>query len=309
MKMQQIKRRGCFGWFDRTFPAIVRRYPGIALRIKALEEVALDCWVAGKMRARVDALSRNRGNIFSMVEIETHNRCNGLCGFCPVNAKSDPRPYLRMSDNMFFDIIRQLAECNYSGRLSIFSNNEPLLDKRIVDFYRYAREKLPGARLALFTNGTLMDRAKLDSLCALVDLLVIDNYSIDGSLNDQVADLAAFMQQSPERYQQVEINIIRTDAFRDNRAGTAPNGMRGVGLRASCLLPFIQCVIRPDGKLSLCCEDALGRYTMGDLTQNSLLDIWGGPEYERIRVQIRKGRHTLPLCKGCNSYWSLDFVR
>jgi len=306
MIIRQVKRTGAFGWLDQHFPAMVRRYPQVALKIKAAEDLLYDRWVMRKMQSRVVALAEEHERLFSLVEIETINRCNGQCGFCPVNAKLDPRPFHRMSDEMFAEIIRQLSEMKYSGRLSIFSNNEPLMDKRIVDFYRHARASLPAACLALITNGSLMTLDKLDDLCAIVDSLIIDNYSPDGTLNKTIAGLIEHMKHEPDRYEKVEVNIIRSDAFRGNRAGTAPNSGRGAKVKAPCLLPFIQCVIRPDGKVSLCCEDALGYYTMGDLAQKSLRDIWHGPEYERIRAQIKKGRNTLPLCNVCNSYWSLD---
>lgn len=98
------------------------------------------------------------------IEIETVNRCNGKCSFCPVNANEPQREYAKMSTELFYKIIQELVDMNYTGMLSIYSNNEPFLDERIVDFYKYAREKLLGARLNLYTNGTLMSLDKFKEI-------------------------------------------------------------------------------------------------------------------------------------------------
>lgn len=82
-------------------------------------------------------ISLERIPLFSSIEIETMNRCNGKCTFCPVNHDIDPRKFSRMSEPLFQKIIDELKTLNYSGRLALYSNNEPFLDVRIEDFARY----------------------------------------------------------------------------------------------------------------------------------------------------------------------------
>jgi MoaA/NifB/PqqE/SkfB family radical SAM enzyme len=83
------------------------------------------------------------------IEIETINRCNSTCNFCPVNRFSDPRSLTRMPETLFHKIIDDLAAHDFSGNLSLFSNNEPFLDKRIFDFAAYARVTLPRAIISI----------------------------------------------------------------------------------------------------------------------------------------------------------------
>ena len=40
---------------------------------------------------------------------------------------------------------------------------------------------------------------------------------------------------------------------------------------ATCVLPFKQMIIKPDGKVSLCYSDSLGKNILGDLTKNSVV--------------------------------------
>lgn len=98
--------------------------------------------------------------LFSSVELEVINRCNGECPFCPVNRHEDPRKLKKMDTELFEKIINELSELDYSGRLALHSNNEPFLDARIIDFARYAHEKLPHAFIYMFTNGTLLTLEK-----------------------------------------------------------------------------------------------------------------------------------------------------
>lgn len=130
--------------------------------------------------------------LFSHIELETINRCNGNCSFCPVNRKDDPRKKAVMTRELFEKIVGQLAEMNYRGRFSTFSNNEPLLDERLIDFNRYAREKLPYARMHLFTNGTLLTIEKFIALTEVLDELIIDNYQQELKLIKPCVEISSY---------------------------------------------------------------------------------------------------------------------
>ncbi|MBI3007947.1 MAG: SPASM domain-containing protein [Candidatus Omnitrophica bacterium] len=84
------------------------------------------------------------------------------------------------------------------------------------------------------------------------------------------------------------------------RAGEAKNRTTIQPLAISCLLPFTQMVIRPDGKVSLCCADALGKVTLGDVTKDRIIDIWRSDTYKEIRRLILKSRRNMALCSGCD---------
>lgn len=60
-------------------------------------------------------------------------------------------------------------------------------------------------------------------------------------------------------------------------------------------------VIRPDGKLSFCCNDAYGKYTMADLNKVTLLEAWYSPRYVEARRRLRKGRKEIKICRYCDT--------
>ena len=86
------------------------------------------------------------------IEIETINRCNSDCSFCPVNVHDDPRELVRMSDQLFEKIVKDLANINYKGLIALFGNNDPLLDNSLVERCEYLKKSLPKAYVYIYTN-------------------------------------------------------------------------------------------------------------------------------------------------------------
>ena len=78
-----------------------------------------------------------------IVNLETINRCNSTCAFCTANVHAEKRPYQKMEEQLFYRIIDQLKEWGYKGHLTLYGNNEPWLDTRIVEFHQYCRKQLP----------------------------------------------------------------------------------------------------------------------------------------------------------------------
>lgn len=239
--------------------------------------------------------------LFSSVELEVINRCNGECPFCPVNRHDDPRKLKKMDTELFKKIINELSELDYSGRLALHSNNEPFLDTRIIEFARYAREKLPHAFIYMYTNGTLLTLEKFTEIIPYLNRMIIDNYNDDLKLHENIKEINIYCKQNRNLDKKVEIHVRKIHEVLNTRGGQSPNNSRRETLDMSCTLPYKQMVIRPDGKTSLCCNDAYGKYTMADLTRMTVKEAWYSPQYRGIRKQLRNGRKYVRLCKYCDT--------
>ena len=246
---------------------------------------------------------------FQSIEIETINRCNGKCSFCPINIYDDSRPYTKMKTKLFESIIDQLSMMNYRGRVSLFSNNEPLLDKRIVNFAEYTYEHLPEACKIIYTNGTLLNRDIFKNLVKYLDILCIDVYfddDIRDVITNELIEVFTLCQASEHLKNTVMIQFISRQAIRNNRGGQSKNRHNVYRVKSPCMLPFIQMIVRPDGKLSLCCNDALGKNTLGDLNSETLIDAWNNHNYRDIREKIAFGRQNVDFCRYCDNYASTN---
>ena len=253
-----------------------------------------------------DEVERLHKNIplFTHVEIETINRCNGVCSFCPVNKNNDTREFREMSDELFKKIVRQLKDIDYSGRVSLFSNNEPLLDKKILERSRYLRSQLKNARIHMFSNGTLMNIRLFESLVECLDELVIDNYQQELKLIKSCQEIAEYCEEHSELKKKVTIVLRKPVEVLTTRGGNAPNRKDIVSYdKERCILPYQQMIIRPDGKVSLCCNDALGEYTLGDTNDEKLMDIWYGKKFTAVREALYKGRENFGKCRYCDTFF------
>lgn len=251
-------------------------------------------------------LSRPSPPWFSHVELETLNRCNGECSFCPVNRKAAQRQLARMPESLFEDILRQLAEIRYKRGVSLFSNNEPLLDTRLPDFAAMARKRLPGATIKLYTNGTLLTLDLFRRLIPNFNKFTVNNYNPAPEMHGNIQEIHNFcLTEEGQKLiagKNVRIQLRNPESVLGTRAGTAPNRERlKKSVRALCAYPFRQFIVRPDGRISLCCNDALGQMTLGDLMHESMADIWRGKISSHVRERmVEKGRAGIPLCARCD---------
>jgi MoaA/NifB/PqqE/SkfB family radical SAM enzyme len=238
-----------------------------------------------------------------IVNLETLNRCNGECAFCTANRHDEKRPYKKMTDELFYQIIDQLKEWDYKGHLTLYGNNEPYLDTRIVDFHRYCREQLPDSFIFMSTNGTLMSVEKLKEITPHINQLIINNYCEDMKLRPNIREVYEYAKAHPDEFRDLDILIqIRyAKAVLTNRAGGAPNKINSKKvIRETCLMPFTDIFIFPDGKLGICCCDNFEVTNLADLNVVRIRDAWTNEAYHNLRQAIRGGRHNYPFCKYCD---------
>jgi MoaA/NifB/PqqE/SkfB family radical SAM enzyme len=76
-----------------------------------------------------------------------------------------------------------------------------------------------------------------------------------------------------------------------------------------CRRPWSLMYITANGRVLPCCiapfsMKGYGSFTLGDATQNSLREIWNGPEYQRFREGLLSSAPP-PACANCGLRWSL----
>ena len=238
-----------------------------------------------------------------IVNIETINRCNSNCAFCTANKYAEKRPYCRMDDGLFYNIIDQLADWGYKGHLTLYGNNEPWLDTRIVEFHKYCREKLPDCFIFMSTNGLLLDIDKVKSVLPYVDQLIINNYCENMKLHDNVQEIYDYAKAHEDEFKDVELlfQMRYAKAVLTNRAGSAPNKKNTQKvINETCLMPYTDVFIFPDGRMGICCCDNFEATTLADLNTTPIKDAWNSEEYKAIRAAIKDSRANYPFCKYCD---------
>jgi len=248
----------------------------------------------------INCIGKNHLRLFNKVEIETLNRCNNNCSFCPVSQHQNTWPLQHMSEELFDSIINQLADLDYSGTLSLFSNNEPLLDARLLKFAELTRKKLPKAYTYLYTNGILLTQNKLIVLLKYMDHIHINNYNVDRSLIMPIQIVHQSLLEMKLPLHKVTIHLRNINQVLSTRGGSSPNKAIKAPVTCGCILPFSQLIIRPDGKVSFCCNDVLQCITLGDLARQNVIDVWHNELRRTHCDELLRTRKNHPLCKKCD---------
>lgn len=238
-----------------------------------------------------------------VVNIETVNRCNSTCAFCTANIYAEKRPLMKIEDDLYYSIIDQLADWGYKGHLTLYGNNEPLLDPRIIEFHKYAREKLPDAFIFMSTNGLILKLETVQEVKKYVDQLIINNYCMDMKLHDNIQEIYDYVKAHPEEFDDVEI-LIQMRYLQEvltNRAGSAPNKQATEKvITETCLMPYTDMWIMPNGKMGICCCDNFEVTDLADIREMGVKDGWNSEKYRKLREDLKNGRQNYPFCKHCD---------
>lgn len=97
------------------------------------------------------------------VQFETHSFCNARCIFCPYPATYKSQPSGYMSDEQFKKIVDELKK-HKVRRISPYMNNEPFIDREIVERLTYIKEEIKESKVVITTNGSFLNKRVVDEL-------------------------------------------------------------------------------------------------------------------------------------------------
>jgi MoaA/NifB/PqqE/SkfB family radical SAM enzyme len=282
-----------------------------------------------------DVFAESRRFSLFCVSLETSSVCNHRCGFCPVSV--DPREAEVMPPALFERIVGEIAELATPRTVVYLSNyNEPTVDPHFEDRCRtlFARE-LP---VSLLTNasGLRPDVARRIAAAGRFHYLGINLPTLDPGRYRELhgtRDLARVVA-NVEALDGVDIAAEKAivalghedDAHRRDVAGLRERfpgwtvrafpirsragqigavlpppkkRLRGCELMGS--RPFEHLHVNATGSAVLCCQDYYEKWTIGDLTRQSVAEVLGG---ERI-AQMRRWAYGVEdspddfLCRRC----------
>lgn len=128
-----------------------------------------------------------------VVFVDPSDACNFKCRFCPTSdrnlMKSVGRPWKQMSFDLFKKIADDMTE--FSGQVEVlrmYKDGEPLLNKRLADMIKYAKDVGASNRIDTTTNAALLTKDKGKEIAdAGLDRI---NISIYGVSNEHYTDFS-----------------------------------------------------------------------------------------------------------------------
>ncbi len=284
---------------------------------------------AKPVRRLLLATGRDRApRLPEIVQIESTNICNAKCVFCPRDEMD------RKQGVMSWELFTKVTdECVALGIPSIRLHNygEALLDRRLVDKIRYAKQR--GVReVGIISNGSLItdeiarglveggldainisvDAAgrevfertriglKYDRVIAGIERILSARAALGRTRPKLVLSFVRQAQDSAEEQAFIAQWKARADKIHitdlHNWAGTLHHD---ADVRFPCYRAWLTFTVLWDGRVSLCCADFDGRHILGDLKTQSIVEVWNGEAYRATRAAHLD--HGGPqICQSCD---------
>lgn len=268
------------------------------------------------------------------LSIELTNHCNSDCIMCPRQKMSRKKGFMEF--NLFKKIVDEAKDFVELAILHLAG--EPLLHPELMRMIHYCGKI--GLRTMFSTNAILLDelRAKelikspLNLLTLSFDAVTKNTYEKIRRISDfdiayqniqrflslkaksksapytviQMIYLKENAQEAKDflvKWQDSGANAVRIKPYfnypgLDNYLGGVPRKMESP--LKPCLLLWRQLTIYWDGTVVPCCQDFLSGKVIGDVNQDSIMDIWDDEGMIKMRqVHAQGGGHNLSLCKDC----------
>lgn len=159
-----------------------------------------------------------KNNVLYTLIVEPSSKCNLACTFCDLHSgRIEGTDALKgqMTELTFSRIVDQLAELPFVLKeLQYHGNGEPLMNKNLPDFVRYAKARGVAKKHRLTTNGTMLTPKNLEKVIeAGIDEIHV---SLD------VADRSGYAElKGCDLFDKVEANLDNAIAVLEKRDGCA----------------------------------------------------------------------------------------
>lgn len=273
------------------------------------------------------------------LQLETVAICNAACVFCPYPTMERQRG--TMSMELYRKIIDDARSVPAFSDVTLTGLGEPLLDKHLIERIRYAREKMPlGVTITVYTNGTYLTEKMAHNLCdAGITRLYVSLNALDGRRRKAIMKLDDYDQVEAQIKRAIEIFaekgkdqrvIVKAIVSKDlmesgdpdrfiekwggfwNEGGNAFIHMEGnwagamypmrVTPELCCHRAIGEIMVLWDGRVSICCFDGEGKEILGDLSKQTIREMYNGERAWKFRnAHATGGRGQLPLCKDCTA--------
>jgi len=256
------------------------------------------------------------------VSIESLALCNASCTFCPYPTLE--RKGERMSDELLTRLVDEMVSWRRGLYFSPFKVNEPLLDQRTIPICERINRDSPDMVLRIFTNGSALTPDKVEQIARLkrvahlwvsLNSHIPEQYEkVMGLDFERTAKRLDYLHSRPFPHTVVLSTVgYPNEEFRRYCFDRWPN-FESLAIKRDSWLGFVdaqkteipdtpcsrwfELSITATGKVALCCMDGEAAYSIGDVSKNSLLDVYNAPHWRERREKLMSRRDIHP-CSIC----------
>ena len=244
------------------------------------------------------------------IELCITELCTRKCSFCPRgDSATYPNQKLFMSADTISNIANKCLAEGYEGDFHISGFGESFTHPKFLELTSTLRDTLPNNHLVLTTNGDFLnDKTITEVLKRNFNKVIVSCY--DG-LERKEHFIRLFEKNGFHNFDIRELWLNPDETTEDlmnrnnfnNRSGSVNVDLQkeNFNTKSPCYLPFYKLVIDWNGSALLCCNDWKRAHKgFGNINTNSLVDIWNGEEFVKVRGQLAEGNRVGPACANCN---------
>lgn len=234
------------------------------------------------------------------IYIQPINKCNARCTICPQQEAMKKFGEEKMKDEVYYSIIDQLGK-DYIGVIAPYLMCEPLLDNRIYDFIKYAKDKCPGASVEISTNGSLLTEQRAERLASVNPTRVHINIggatkkTYEKRMGLEFEKTISNINYFRKIYRSIFINFVLykdnekekelvkklfpkipvcNEFYASNRGGNLKVKHKHRTRFTNCNLQFTDMYIVSNGNVIQCCNDYMRTSIYGNVRTEKLFDLW-----------------------------------
>lgn len=266
----------------------------------------------------------------NLVQFETTAACPARCLMCP--HKEMKRPIGLMDMNLVKKIVDESLDLGVS-EIMPFLHGEPFADPRIMEILVYMKDGIKkrnlSTKIGIYTNLELITYKQIVEIYQnFSDVLSYFEISFNGMTEEsyyKIMGLKHFYQNLEKakviidfgeklgRPFPIKVGMVDLPESKDqqelfkkvfneygqiykcwNYAGYLFDFKRDV----PCLRVLSHMTILWDGRVGLCCMDMEGKVILGDVSKQSIKEVW--ENNQEMRDKHRNLDFNMPLCDNCN---------
>ena len=240
--------------------------------------------------------------MFEFLVVETHSYCNRRCRTCirqndPAKSRfKNGEPIRKFMDSDTVYSILDQAACNigFRGDVCLWYFNEPLIDHRIPEFAKYAKNM--GFKVQVTTNGDYLTRELAEKLDGVLDQLFVSVYNRK--------TLESKRAQYQRLFRKTKVTCAGLHVITHFSPHTGLANLIEAHKNRPCPSALRHFIIDYKGEMMMCCEDLSGNFKLGNVHDTPLEELWFGQKHSKIVSDLQKpnGRLAYPYCATCPIY-------
>lgn len=252
------------------------------------------------------------------VQIEPTNICNLRCRHC--TTQKGPN---KTKGFMSLDLFKKIIDDNPQITCLILTlNGEPLTHRKIFDMIRYARDK--GIYVSIYTNGMLLNDNNIPRIfeSGLSEITfsmegIGEYYEYNrGKPYDAIKSIINKVLEERNKRGAPLIVVINATVTEDTRHADIVKetwkdivdyvmfeplmGQSSEKRKIPCRTLWRNLVVMWNGDVIPCCVDMYGKLILGNVTQQSLREIFNSPKAQALRKRHLRGNFP-KVCSSCHS--------